>query len=152
MWGVLVAAMCVSGCHEETEEPRPENTPGGVVEKFVVGMQRVHGDQERGAQMVELLWKPARQNLAERAKRATAAFGRVVGPSEMLAPSAFSLSFVPRHYQVRIDGNWAEVKMTGDDPRREIARARCVRENDEWRLALDLSPLPPIRKRIDEER
>ena len=85
-------------------------------------------------------------NLAERAKRASAVSGRKMAPEEMLAPSRFSLRFKPRHYQARIQGQWAVVTITGEAP------VRLSLEELSRRVVLELPPLPPIQKRPDAER
>ncbi len=114
---------------------------------FIHAMQSVHGDRKRGAEAVALLWQPAQKNLAERARRATAAIGSEVQPGEMLAPSWFSLQVTPRSFSARVDGDWAEVTVRGSS-RDEVYGVRCVREKGAWRVALELPPLPPIRKRL----
>lgn len=135
-WGLV-------GCEEERAVEGPEQ----VVRKFIETMQGVHGDKVRGEAAVALLWEPARENLAERARRASAASGHPVSPGEMLAPSWFSLQFQPRSWRTRIDRNWAEVIVSGDDPSSGQFRVRCVKEDEAWRVALELPPLAPIRKR-----
>lgn len=109
-------------------------------------MQRVHGDPKAARAAYELLWSQARDNLAERAKRAGAVAGRKVSPEEMLAPSHFSLRFKPHHYRATIDGAWATVTVRGEEPG-QLAQVKCVKEGGNWRVALELPPLPPIQKR-----
>lgn len=131
------------------EATPPDARPETVVEEFIARMQRVHGNPKSGRAAYDLMWSEAKQNLAERAKRASAVAGRKVGPEEMVAPSRFSLRFTPHHYQARIDGDWAVVTVTGevaDTQRRDI---KCVRENGHWRVVLELPPVPPIQKRPD---
>ncbi len=143
---VLLGALgALAGCEEKEVAQGPEV----VVQRFIAGMQGVHGDPARGEAVVALLWGPARDNLEERARRAAAASGHPVRPGEMLAPSWFSLQLTPRSYASRIDGDWAEVTVRGDDPAQGQYRVRCVREDDTWRVALELPPLAPIRKRDD---
>lgn len=143
---VFLGALAVlGGCEEKQVVQGPEE----VVQRFIAAMQGVHGDPARGEAVVGLLWGPARENLEERARRAAAASGHPVRPGEMLAPSWFSLQLTPRSYTSRIDGDWAEVTVRGDDPAQGQYRVRCVREDDAWRVALELPPLAPIRKRDD---
>jgi hypothetical protein len=93
------------------------------------------------------LWGEARRNLAERAKRASDVAGREIAPEEMLPPSRFSLHHKPRRYEARIDGDWAEVTVTGEDGSTD--RVKCVREDGNWRIVLELPPLAPIERRLD---
>lgn len=138
-----VALVLLAGC----EEKRVAQGPEEVVQRFVAAMQGVHGDPARGEAAVALLWEPARSNLEERARRAAAASGHPVKPGEMLAPSWYSLQLTPRSYSSRVDGDWAEVTVRGDDAGQGQYRVRCVREDKAWRVALELPPLAPIRKR-----
>ena len=64
----------------------------------------------------------------------------------MLAPSRFWLTFLPRRYAARIDGDWAVVTAFGEEPtqRQDI---KCVREDGHWRVVLVIPPLPPIQRR-----
>src|SRR4029079_9809463 len=96
-----------------------------------------------------LLWTEAKQNLAERAKRASALSGRKVAPEEMLAPSRFSLRFQPKHYTTKIQGDWAMVVVTGESPNTQKNEVKCVREDGNWRIVLELPPVPPIQVRDD---
>lgn len=141
------AAWAVAGCESEPVDARPDT----VVEEFLARMQRVHGDPHAARAAYELLWSEAQKNLAERAKRASAVAGRKVAPEEMIAPSRFSLRFKPRHEKVRIDGDWAVVTVTGEEPDTQRADIKCVREDSRWRVVLELPPLSPIEKRDDIE-
>lgn len=123
-------------------------TPEGVVEEFVTRMERVHGEREQARAAYDLLWSAAKANLAERAKRASAVAGRVMGPEEMLAPSSFSLRYKPKHYRARQEGGWAIVTASGDAPR-DQTQIRAVREDGRWRVVLELPPLVPIQKRSE---
>lgn len=140
---MVVLAFVALGCEER---PAPRG-PDVVVQELLLGLRRTHGSPEAGAKVVELLWKPARDNLAERAARASALSGRELGPGEMLAPSWLSLALLPDHFEWRRDGDWAEVRMTSADGR--TMSTRCALENGDWKVALELPSLPPIRQRID---
>jgi len=131
------------GCEER---PAPRG-PDVVVQEFLLALRRAHGHPEAGAKLVELLWKPARDNLTERAARASALSGRELGPGEMIAPSWLSLSLMPDHFEWRRDGDWAEVRVTSADGR--SMSTRCALENGDWRVVLELPALPPIRQRIE---
>jgi hypothetical protein len=98
-----------------------------------------------------MLWAPARRNLAERAKRASAASGRRVAPEEMLVPSRFAVAFQPKGFSARTEGEWTEVTIWGDQPERQTHRIRCALEDGNWRVVLELPPLEPIRKRPDSD-
>lgn len=137
----LVATLL--GCEEEASDGEPER----VVSEFIQRMQRVHGERKAARAAYDLLWSDARRNLAERAKRASDVAGREIAPEEMLPPSRFSLHHKPRHFEMRIDGDWAEVAVTGEDG--AVDRVKCVREDGKWRVVLELPPLPPIERRLD---
>ena len=139
---LLAAAFAVLAC----ESSAPDAGPEAVVEELIVRLQRVHGDPKAARAAYDLLWSEAKQALAERAKRASAVEGREVAPESMIAPTRFSLTFVPKRYQARIDGDWAVVAVTGEDlaERREI---KCVREDGHWRVVLVIPPMPPIQRR-----
>jgi len=139
---VIALALTAAGCEDE----RPDATPERVVAELVDRMQRVHGERGAARDAVELLAAPARENLAERARRATHALGRPVGPEEMLAPSRFSLSFQPRTYGAEIAGQYAIVTVRGEGLGEE-AQVRCQLEDGAWRVVLDLPDLPAVRTR-----
>jgi hypothetical protein len=135
--------LALSGCEEEGSD----NEPDRLVAEFIARMQRVHGDRKAARAAYDLLWSDARRNLAERAKRASDVAGREIAPEEMLPPSRFSLHHKPRHYESRVDGDWAEVTVTCEDA--AVERVKCVREDGKWRVVLELPPLAPIERRLD---
>jgi hypothetical protein len=145
-WGALALLVVVfAACEAEPVDTHPER----VVEAFIERAQHVHGDPKLARQAYELLWSEAKRNLAERAKRASAVAGREIAPEEMLAPSRFALRYKPKRYRARVDGDWAEVTVSGEDPKTESSTVKCVREDGRWRVALELPALPPIQKRAD---
>jgi len=142
---VAVAALLLCACQEEAESKGPD----AVLMEWISAMRQVHGEESAGSRVVELLWKPARDNLKERARRASALSGRELSYGEVLAPSWFALHIIPERSEVRIDGDWAEVTLISESGER--SQARCRREDDEWRVALELPPLAPIRQREESD-
>jgi len=140
--GTAVLCACLLGCARQASDETPERT----VQEFLERMQRVHGDASKSRAAFELLAAPARANLEERAKRASAASGRSVTPEEMLAPSRFYLSFQPRAWSTERGTDWAVVTAEGESPsqRKQI---RCVREQGRWKVVIDLPELPPLQRR-----
>lgn len=138
----IAALALLASCARRSDEDSPE----AVVREFIDRMQRVHGDVERARAAYELLAAADRAKLAERANRASAAMGRAVQPEEMLAPSRFYLDFQPRSWSTEQGANWAVVTAEGASPgeRRQI---RCVREQDRWKVVIDMPELPPIEQR-----
>lgn len=139
---LLVAWSLAAGCAQHSEEGSPER----AVQEFVERMQRVHGDPLKAKAAYELLAADARSKLEQRAERASAAVGRVVMPEEMLAPSRFFLSFEPRSWSSREGPGWAIVSVEGESSR-ERREIRCLRENGEWKVVLELPDLPPLERR-----
>jgi hypothetical protein len=143
--GVPLASAALIGCEAEANDSTPER----VVQEFIERMQRVHGDSHAARLAYELLWADARRNLAERAKRASAVAGREIAPEEMIAPSHFSLTYRPKKFNARVDGDWAEVTVSGESSSAPAHVVKCVREDGHWRVVLELPPLPPIQRRPD---
>jgi hypothetical protein len=139
----LAAGLAPLACQGESSDVEPDR----LVSTFIERMQRVHGDRKMARAAYDLLWSDARRNLAERAKRASDVAGRELAPEEMLPPSRFSLHHKPRRFDARIDGDWAEVTVTSEDG--AVDRVKCVREDGNWRVVLELPPLPPIERRLD---
>jgi hypothetical protein len=142
--GALLAVV-LAVCEAQPADAHPEH----VVEHFIDRMQRVHGDPRTARAAYELLWTDAKRNLAERAKRASAVAGREIAPEDMLAPTRFSLRFKPKRYKASVDGDWAEVTVTGEDPDGERNVVKCVREDGSWRVVVELPALVQIQHRPD---
>ena len=143
LFGSMLAAWVLVACQEEPSDVEPDR----LVADFIQRMQRVHGERKSARAAYDLLWADARRNLAERAKRASDVAGRELAPEEMLPPSRFSLHHKPRKYEARVDGDWAEVTVTGEDGSSD--KVKCVREDGNWRVVLELPPLAPIERRLD---
>jgi hypothetical protein len=147
LFGLLAVVPVATGCRTRPSDDSPER----VVEAFVDRMRRVHGDPKAARAAFDLLWLEARDNLTERAKRASALVGEKVAPEQMLAPSRFSLQFEPKRYTSQIQGGWAEVTVTGEAPDSQRRTVTVVKEDNQWRVVLRLPPLPPIRRRQAQE-
>jgi hypothetical protein len=148
---VLLAVVCsVLGvaCSEEEPKKAAQEGPDVVVAELLRRLRRVHGTPEAGQQVVDLLWEPARKNLQERASRASAVSSRELEVGEMLAPSWLSFHLDVERFEWRRQGDWAEVRGIGADG--SAVTTRCVLEGDQWKVVLELPPVPPIRLRPDE--
>jgi len=135
----------LAGCYRH----QADETPEGATKAWLDLMQKAHADPAANLAAFELLSQSSKENLQERARRATAATGRTIAPEEMLVASRFSLRFAPRQMKARIAGDRAIVDVTGGDTNSERAAVRCVREDGKWRVDLMLPPLPAIEKRPD---
>jgi len=139
-----VTSFASAGCDSEVESQGPEE----VVREFFTRMAQVHGNPADAKVAYELMWSKARQNLGERAKRASAAAGRQVAPEEMIAPSRFSMAFVPQTYQLgRRQNDLAEVIVSAEEPSRQSGKVWCRLEDGQWRVVVRLPPVSPISKR-----
>lgn len=142
----LVAPMML-GMAASCSQPPPDATPEGAVRELIDRMERLDGDAERARAAYELLSTSTRENLIERARRASSATGRRMQPEEMLAPSRFVLLFRPQQMQARVMGDRALVEVTGMEPGVDRAQVPLVREGSVWRVELALPELPPVEKR-----
>ncbi|MBC7793928.1 MAG: hypothetical protein H7Z43_09475 [Clostridia bacterium] len=141
----LIALLLCLACAQRSEEDSPER----VAQEFIDRMQRVHGDAQKSKLAFDLLAAQAQANLIERAERASAVVGHVVKPEEMLAPSRFYLTFQPRSWSTEQGPGWAVVTVRGESPG-EQKQIRCLRENGQWKVIVDLPELPPIERRKPE--
>jgi hypothetical protein len=139
---LFLAIAAALACAQHSDEGSPER----VAREFIDRMQRVHGDAQKSKAAYDLLAAEARAKLEERAERASAAVGRVVKPEEMLAPSRFYLSFQPRTWSSREGPDWAVVTVEGESSH-ERSEIRCLREQGQWKVVLDLPDLPPLERR-----
>ncbi|HEU4408314.1 MAG TPA: hypothetical protein VFS43_23830 [Polyangiaceae bacterium] len=122
-------------------------TPEGVVREFFDRMRRLQSDPKDARAVYELLSRPAQANLAERARRASAATGKRMGPEQMIAPAYFFPRFQAQRWSTRVAGERATVELLGVDPAEERASVPCVREEGHWRVDLALPSLPPVERR-----
>ena len=141
---LLFCGALALGCQKTTGD----QAPGAVALNFVGAMRRLHGDVESGKLAYNLMWEPARKNLRERARRASALSGRELHPGELIVPSWFAMRLIPESYEQRIDGSWAQVTLF--DAAGQSSIARLVNEEGQWKVALELPPLSPIRSRDGE--
>lgn len=116
------------------------------MEALIERLESVHGDPERGRAALALIWRKGRENLEQRAERASAAAGRKLAAEDMLVPSRFGMNFTPKTFTSVIDGEYARVFVKGDRAS-DIAEVHCVLEEGRWRVVLDLPELPLIQKR-----
>ena len=141
-----LVALTTTSCDSEVESRGPEE----VVREFFTSMAQVHGNPADAKLAYDLMWSKARQNLSERAKRASAAAGRQVAPEEMIAPSRFSMAFVPQTYQLgRQQHDLAEVIVSEEEPSRRSEKVWCRLEDGHWRVVVKLPPVSPISKRAE---
>jgi hypothetical protein len=141
--GVLAASLLTAGCGRRAADA----TPDGVARELVERMRRVQGDPSDAKAAYALLSRRARQNLAVRAERYSAASGKTIAPEAMIAPSCFRLHFEPQRYDVtQTVGTYALVGATGILAG-DHAQIPCVFEDNAWRVDLSLPPLPPLQMR-----
>lgn len=145
MLGLVGVSASWVGCDPQSEPKGPAR----VAQDFVTTMKQVHGDQRQAEAAFEMLWEPARKNLQERARRASALSGRELHPGELIVPSWFALHIDPRRVEEQVEEPWAHVVFFDDEG--HSSTARLVLEQGDWKVALVLPPLSPIRKREFED-
>ncbi|XXT22206.1 hypothetical protein WME94_11655 [Sorangium sp. So ce429] len=141
-----VAALASVGCSRRP----PSGTPDGAVKELVARLRQLHGDPADAKAAFELLSRRARDNLASRAQRYSAATGKAIAPEAMITPSRFLLRFEPQRYVAQIAGAHALVDVAGLLPGERV-QVPCVYEDAGWRVDLALPPLPPVQKRPGSE-
>lgn len=114
-----------------------DSTPEGAVRLFLEKMESGADDARAMQEAYRLLGPRARNNLKDRAERASRGQGRHFEPYEMLAEGRFGLKFRPKAMTSRINGNEAFVDVRGD-AESERATVRCTREGESWRVELEL--------------
>lgn len=129
----LAFAFVLAGCTRAA----PDATPDGAVRLFVDRMETSADDPRAMREAYALLGPRARQNLKERAERASRGQGRRYEPWEMLAEGRFGLKFRPKQMTSKIEGDAADVDVRGDAPE-DRATVHCIREGASWRIELEL--------------
>jgi hypothetical protein len=139
----LLALAGLSACQRKP----PDLTPEGAVRELLDRIDRIETDPTEARAVYDLLSSPTRQNLIERARRASTTSGRDIPPQDMLAPGRFSLRFEPRKMHTRVADDRAVVDVTGIDPETDRAEVPCVLEDGRWRIEIPLPPLAPVERR-----
>jgi hypothetical protein len=134
----------MSGCSRAA----PDATPDGALRELLDRMEVAIEDPRAMNEAYDLLGKNAKQNLEERAQRASLVQGKRVNPRDMLATGHFGLRFRPKGMTVRIEGDLATVAVTGSDPQ-ERAEVVCVRVGGSWKVEPELPPLSLQQHRPD---
>jgi len=142
-WGALLLVLVVSGCSRKPADL----TPDGAVRELLDRIDRTEADPTKAHAAYELLSLRTKQNLIERARRASTTSDREVPPEEMLAPGRFSLRFEPRKMHVRVADDRAVVDVIGIDPETDRAEVPCVLEEGRWRIEIPLPSLTPVERR-----
>jgi hypothetical protein len=117
------------------------------VRELLDRIDRIETDPTETRAVYDLLSSQTKQNLIERARRASTTSGRDIPPQDMLAPGRFSLRFEPRKMHTRIADERAVVDVTGIDPETDRAEVPCVLEDGRWRIEIPLPPLTPVERR-----
>jgi len=137
-----IVGLSAAGCGRR----QPHSTPDGSVRELVERLRQLHGDPADAKVVYDLLSKRARENLAARAQRYSAASGKAIAPEAMIVPSRFQLRFEPQRYVAQIAGAHALVEVSGLLPG-ERAQIPCTYEESAWRVDLVLPSLPPVQMR-----
>ncbi|HMI83662.1 MAG TPA: hypothetical protein VK550_06175 [Polyangiaceae bacterium] len=146
-WCRLTAALVAIGTLSACQRKAPDLTPEGAVRELLDRIDRIETDPTEARAVYDLLALPTRQNLIERARRASTTSGREIPPQDMLAPGRFSLRFEPRKMHTRVADDRAVVDVTGIDPETDRAEVPCVLEDGRWRIEIPLPPLAPAERR-----
>ena len=143
----LAAGLLTIGALAACQRKPPDLTPEGAVRELLDRIDRIETDPTEARAFYDLLSAQTKQNLVERARRASTTSGRDIPPQDMLAPGRFSLRFEPRKMHTRIADERAVVDVTGIDPETDRAEVPCVLEDGRWRIEIPLPPLAPVERR-----
>jgi hypothetical protein len=143
----FIAGIATIGALSACQRKPPDLTPEGAVRELLDRIDRIETDPTETRAVYDLLSSQTRQNLIERARRASTTSGRDIPPQDMLAPGRFSLRFEPRKMHTRVADDRAVVDVTGIDPETDRAEVPCVLEDGRWRIEIPLPPLTPVERR-----
>ena len=143
----LAAGLLTIGVLTACQRKPPDLTPEGAVRELLDRIDRIETDPTEARAVYDLLSAQTKQNLIERARRASTTSGRDIPPQDMLAPGRFSLRFEPRKMHTRIADERAVVDVTGIDSETDRAEVPCVLEDGRWRIEIPLPPLAPVERR-----
>src|SRR5688500_1070184 len=143
----VMAGLLAIGCLSACQRKPPDLTPEGAVRELLDRIDRIETDPTEARAVYDLLSSQTKQNLIERARRASTTSGRDIPPQDMLAPGRFSLRFEPRKMHTRVADDRAVVDVTGIDPETDRAEVPCVLEDGRWRIEIPLPPMAPVEKR-----
>jgi hypothetical protein len=143
----LTVGLLTIGALSACQRKPPDLTPEGAVRELLDRIDRIETDPTEARAVYDLLSLRTKQNLIERARRASTTSGRDIPPQDMLAPGRFSLRFEPRKMHTRVADDQAVVDVTGIDPETDRAEVPCVLEDGRWRIEIPLPPLAPVEKR-----
>ncbi len=141
---IVLTALVLAGCTRAA----PDATPEGALRAWLEHMEAAQDDPHEAREAYRLLGPASRENLAQRAERASQLQGRRTEPYEIVAPGFFGLRFRPEAMKATVVGDRASVEVTGNHGS-ERATVACVREGGGWRVELDLPPLPQAAGRRD---
>lgn len=140
---ILIGMLLLSACGRQPFDATPE----GVLRELLDRADRYQGDPKDARAVFDLLSTGAQTNLSDRARRASAATGKRLGPEAMIAPGYFYPHFQPRAWNTKIAGDRAVVELVGASAEDDRATVPCVLEDGRWRVDVALPALPPIERR-----
>lgn len=141
---VLALALTLAACSHKPVDATPE----GAVRAWIDKMESAADDPEAAKAAYELLGPKAKQNLKDRAERASRIQGRHVDAQDMLATGRFGLRFRPESMKATITGDDATVDVSGPDGTQH-AIVSCHREGEHWRVEPALPDQAELPRRPD---
>ncbi len=141
-WAICLGAATLWAC----SSPPTDDTPAGALRLFLDAIwssETLDADDDEATLTTayELLDSESREHLVRQARLAGALGGREREPWEMLAAGASRMALVPRRSggmreAIDPDGRGATVIVSGESG--ETAEVRLVREDDGWRVLIDV--------------